>query len=163
MTNREGRSPIAFTCDHASTILPAEFGTLGLPIAEVAYDVALDLGAMPSARRMAAAPGLLPPVGETSSLTGDRVYFTQERHVPSERKSATMKSLAKPVSKKGRTLLTNMFTDLGLEEDSESPTSDYRPPYHLTEREKTCQMKPRNMKEGSPITYRVRNTSKNAS
>ena len=30
VTNREGRSPFVFVCDHASNFVPAEYGTLGL-------------------------------------------------------------------------------------------------------------------------------------
>ena len=88
VTNPGGSSPFVLTCDHASNFLPPEFGTLGLAAEELSRHIAWDPGALPVARRMAAAldatlvetrisrlvidcnrpldaPDLVPPVSET--------------------------------------------------------------------------------------------------
>jgi predicted N-formylglutamate amidohydrolase len=71
MTNREGRSPIVFTCDQAPNILPAEFGTLSLSTEELACYVGSDLSATPAVSRMADVPDLVPPVNETVNIPGN--------------------------------------------------------------------------------------------
>ncbi|MGO4838739.1 N-formylglutamate amidohydrolase, partial [Rhizobiaceae sp. 2RAB30] len=55
VTNRGGRSPFVFVCDHASNMLPQEFGTLGLPAADLDRHIAWDPGAAPVSLRMAEA------------------------------------------------------------------------------------------------------------
>ena len=74
VTNPGGSSPFVLTCDHASNFLPAEFGTLGLPAEDLSRHIAWDPGALPVARRMAAAldaPDLVPPVSETTIIPGN--------------------------------------------------------------------------------------------
>ncbi len=94
VTNPGGSSPFVLTCDHASNFLPAEFGTLGLPAEDLSRHIAWDPGALPVARRMAAAldatlietrisrlvidcnrpldaPDLVPPVSETTVIPGN--------------------------------------------------------------------------------------------
>jgi predicted N-formylglutamate amidohydrolase len=55
ITNPGGASRFVLTCDHASNFMPAQFGTLGLPQAELSRHIAWDPGALPVARRMAEA------------------------------------------------------------------------------------------------------------
>lgn len=50
-------SPLVLTCEHASTELPAEYGTLGLSRDEILDHVGWDIGAASVARRLAAAFG----------------------------------------------------------------------------------------------------------
>jgi predicted N-formylglutamate amidohydrolase len=45
-------------CDHASNALPAEFGTLGLPAAQLGRHIGYDIGAAPITRALAAALGV---------------------------------------------------------------------------------------------------------
>lgn len=94
VTNPGGSSPFVLTCDHASNFMPAEFGTLGLPAEDLSRHIAWDPGALPVARRMAAAldatlietrisrlvidcnrpldaPDLVPPVSETTIIPGN--------------------------------------------------------------------------------------------
>ena len=102
VTNREGRSPLVIVCDHASNVIPAEYGTLGLDAAELERHIAWDPGALPVAERMAAAldavlvqscvsrlvidcnrpldaPDLIPPVSETTEIPGNRNLTSDER------------------------------------------------------------------------------------
>jgi predicted N-formylglutamate amidohydrolase len=102
VTNPGGSSPFVFTCDHASNFLPAEFGTLGLPIEDLSRHIAWDPGALPVARRMAEAldaalvetcisrliidcnrpldaPDLVPPVSETTIIPGNAGLSERER------------------------------------------------------------------------------------
>ncbi len=95
VTNRAGRGAYVLTCDHASNFMPPEFGTLGLPEAELSRHIAWDPGALPVARRMAEmldavlvetclsrlvldcnrpldAPDLIPPVSETTEIPGNQ-------------------------------------------------------------------------------------------
>jgi len=55
ITNPGGAGRFVFTCDHASNFLPEEYGTLGLPEAELSRHIAWDPGALPVARRLAGA------------------------------------------------------------------------------------------------------------
>ncbi|MBX3578886.1 MAG: N-formylglutamate amidohydrolase [Rhizobiaceae bacterium] len=55
VTNRDGSSPYVLVCDHASNLLPAEYGTLGLPASDLQRHIAWDPGAAPVARHMAEA------------------------------------------------------------------------------------------------------------
>ena len=94
VTNPGGSSPFVLTCDHASNFMPAKFGTLGLPAEDLFRHIAWDPGALPVARRMAAAldatlietrisrlvidcnrpldaPDLVPPVSETTIIPGN--------------------------------------------------------------------------------------------
>lgn len=94
VTNPGGSSPFVLTCDHASNFMPAKFGTLGLPAEDLSRHIAWDPGALPVARRMAAAldatlietrisrlvidcnrpldaPDLVPPVSETTIIPGN--------------------------------------------------------------------------------------------
>ncbi|WP_296745260.1 N-formylglutamate amidohydrolase [Mesorhizobium sp.] len=94
VTNPGGASPFVFTCDHASNFLPVEFGTLGLPAADLSRHIAWDPGALPVASRLAQAldatlietrvsrlvidcnrpldaPDLVSPVSETTAIPGN--------------------------------------------------------------------------------------------
>jgi predicted N-formylglutamate amidohydrolase len=53
--NRGGKSPFLIICDHASNHVPEPFGTLGLEAADLQRHIAWDPGALPVARRLAAA------------------------------------------------------------------------------------------------------------
>jgi hypothetical protein len=53
--NPDGQSPFVLICDHASNAIPQEFGSLGLPAADLDRHIAWDPGAAPVARRMAKA------------------------------------------------------------------------------------------------------------
>jgi predicted N-formylglutamate amidohydrolase len=55
VTNPEGSSPYVLVCDHASNFVPPPYGTLGLEPADLERHIAWDPGALPVARRMAAA------------------------------------------------------------------------------------------------------------
>jgi predicted N-formylglutamate amidohydrolase len=55
VTNPEGSSPYVLVCDHASNFVPPFYGTLGLEPADLDRHIAWDPGALPVARRMAAA------------------------------------------------------------------------------------------------------------
>jgi predicted N-formylglutamate amidohydrolase len=55
VTNPDGASRFVLTCDHASNFLPPQYGTLGLPPAELSRHIAWDPGALPVARRLAGA------------------------------------------------------------------------------------------------------------
>ena len=102
VTNREGRSPLVIVCDHASNVIPAEYGTLGLDAAELDRHIAWDPGALPVAERMATAldavlvqscvsrlvidcnrpldaPDLIPTVSETTEIPGNRNLTSDER------------------------------------------------------------------------------------
>jgi len=102
VTNPGGASSFVFTCDHASNFLPAGFGTLGLPAADLARHIAWDPGALPVASRMAAAldatlvetgisrlvidcnrpldaPDLIPPVSETTVIPGNAALSAEQR------------------------------------------------------------------------------------
>jgi predicted N-formylglutamate amidohydrolase len=102
VTNREGRSPSVIVCDHASNVIPQEYGTLGLDAAELKRHIAWDPGALPVAERMAAAldavlvqscvsrliidcnrpldaPDLIPAVSEATEIPGNRNLDGAER------------------------------------------------------------------------------------
>ena len=102
VTNPGGSSPFVFTCDHASNFLPAEFGTLGLPVEELSRHIAWDPGALPVASRMADAldatlvetrvsrlvidcnrpldaPDLVPSVSETTVIPGNAGLSDKQR------------------------------------------------------------------------------------
>ncbi|CDX11039.1 N-formylglutamate amidohydrolase [Mesorhizobium sp. ORS 3324] len=102
VTNPGGSSPFVFTCDHASNFLPAEFGTLGLPVEDISRHIAWDPGALPVAGRMAEAldatlvetrvsrlvidcnrpldaPDLVPPVSETTAIPGNADLSENQR------------------------------------------------------------------------------------
>lgn len=51
--NGGGKGPFLLACEHASNHLPAQYGTLGLPVAELSRHIAWDPGALPVAERMA--------------------------------------------------------------------------------------------------------------
>lgn len=44
--NRDGRSALVITCDHASHHIPAEYANLGLPAAELERHIGWDIGAL---------------------------------------------------------------------------------------------------------------------
>ena len=48
----QGRSPIVLVCEHASNHIPAEYGDLGLPDAELQRHIAWDIGAEGLTRRL---------------------------------------------------------------------------------------------------------------
>jgi len=102
VTNPGGAGAYVLTCDHASNFLPPEFGTLGLPEADLSRHIAWDPGALPVARRMAEmldavlvetcvsrlvldcnraldAPGLIPAVSETTAIPGNAGLSDAER------------------------------------------------------------------------------------
>ncbi|TKB20621.1 MAG: N-formylglutamate amidohydrolase [Mesorhizobium sp.] len=102
VTNPGGSSPFVFTCDHASNYLPAEFGTLGLPVEDLSRHIAWDPGALPVASRIADAldatlvetrvsrlvidcnrpldaPDLVPPVSETTAIPGNTGLSEKQR------------------------------------------------------------------------------------
>ena len=51
----EGSGPLLFLCDHASSALPAAYGTLGLDPALFDTHIAYDIGAAAVTRALAAA------------------------------------------------------------------------------------------------------------
>src|SRR5262249_46366619 len=55
VTNPGGSSPYVIVCDHASNFVPPPYGTLGLAAADLDRHTAWDPGALPVARRVAAA------------------------------------------------------------------------------------------------------------
>jgi len=52
--NPEGASPFVLLCEHASNHIPARYGALGLPEAELGRHIAWDIGAASLARRLSA-------------------------------------------------------------------------------------------------------------
>ncbi len=54
MVNAAGRSPIVLLCEHASCHIPADYGRLGLPEAEVKRHIGWDIGAADVARGLSA-------------------------------------------------------------------------------------------------------------
>jgi len=102
ITNPGGAGRFVLTCDHASNVLPAEYGTLGLPENEISRHIAWDPGALAVARRLAEtldaplvetrfsrlvldcnrpldAPDLIPPVSETTIIPGNDRLSIAER------------------------------------------------------------------------------------
>lgn len=55
VTNRGGASHFVVVCDHASNVVPGEYGTLGLDPAELTRHIAWDPGALAVAQRLSAA------------------------------------------------------------------------------------------------------------
>ncbi len=51
---RDGQSPFVVICDHAGNAVPAALANLGLPPEELARHIAIDIGALAVAERMAA-------------------------------------------------------------------------------------------------------------
>jgi predicted N-formylglutamate amidohydrolase len=45
LVNEDGPAPMVIVCDHASNRVPAGYGDLGLPPAELARHIAWDIGA----------------------------------------------------------------------------------------------------------------------
>jgi predicted N-formylglutamate amidohydrolase len=102
VTNPDGDGAYVFTCDHASNVLPPEYGTLGLPESDLSRHIAWDPGALPVAQQLAAAldaplietcisrlvldcnrpldaPDLIPAVSETTVIPGNRDLSSSER------------------------------------------------------------------------------------
>ncbi|MBB5692495.1 N-formylglutamate amidohydrolase [Muricoccus pecuniae] len=52
--NAEGASPFVLLCEHASNHIPARYGRLGVPEAELSRHIAWDIGAADLARRLSA-------------------------------------------------------------------------------------------------------------
>jgi predicted N-formylglutamate amidohydrolase len=100
--NRLGKGAFVVLCDHASSYLPPEFGTLGLTEAERSSHIAWDPGALPVARRLAAmldaplvesglsrlvidcnrpldAVDLVPEISERTTIPGNRGVTQAER------------------------------------------------------------------------------------
>lgn len=94
ITNPDGGGCWVLTCDHASNFVPAEFGALGLPQADLSRHIAWDPGALPVARLLAEtldatlvetcvsrlvldcnraldAPDLIPQVSEDTAIPGN--------------------------------------------------------------------------------------------
>ncbi|WP_144377892.1 N-formylglutamate amidohydrolase [Mesorhizobium amorphae] len=108
VTNPDGAGAFVFTCDHASNLLPAEFGTLGLPASDLARHIAWDPGALPVAQilserldaplvetcisrlvldcnRPLGAPDLIPPVSETTVIPGNENLSAEARQARIDR------------------------------------------------------------------------------
>jgi predicted N-formylglutamate amidohydrolase len=102
VTNRYGSSPFVIICDHASNVIPQEYGTLGLDAAELTRHIAWDPGALPVSRRLSSAldaplvescisrlvidcnrpldsPDLIATVSETTEVPGNRGLDAAER------------------------------------------------------------------------------------
>jgi predicted N-formylglutamate amidohydrolase len=102
VTNRSGNSPFVLVCDHASNYLPAQYGTLGLPEADMLRHIAWDPGALPVAGQIARmldatlveagvsrlaidcnrpldAPDLIPEVSETTVIPGNAGLGARQR------------------------------------------------------------------------------------
>jgi len=102
VTNRVGTSPYVLVCDHASNWLPSEYGTLGLPEADMQRHIAWDPGALPVALTMADlldaslveagvsrlaidcnrpldAPDLIPQISETTLIPGNASLSSKDR------------------------------------------------------------------------------------
>jgi predicted N-formylglutamate amidohydrolase len=94
VSNRAGKSRFVILCDHASNFVPPEFGTLGLPRADLKRHIAWDPGALPVSARLAEmldaplvesrvsrlvidcnrppdAPDLVTPLSETTEIPGN--------------------------------------------------------------------------------------------
>jgi predicted N-formylglutamate amidohydrolase len=50
--NESGRAPLVLTCEHAANFIPARYGRLGLPPAELERHIAWDIGAAPLAEAL---------------------------------------------------------------------------------------------------------------
>jgi predicted N-formylglutamate amidohydrolase len=102
VTNRAGKSPFLFVCDHASNYLPPDLGTLGLKDADMLRHIAWDPGALPVALKMADtldaalveagvsrlaidcnrpldAPDLIPEISETTLIPGNAALSDKDR------------------------------------------------------------------------------------
>lgn len=102
VTNPRGSGRYVFVCDHASNFIPEEYGTLGLPAAELTRHIAWDPGALPVARTLAEAldaplvescvsrlvidcnrpfdaPDLITVMSETTEIPGNRGLSADER------------------------------------------------------------------------------------
>jgi predicted N-formylglutamate amidohydrolase len=102
VTNRDGSGSYLIVCDHASNFVPPQYGTLGLDPSELTRHIAWDPGALPVARRMAAAldapliescvsrlvidcnrpldaPDLVAATSETTEVPGNRGVDAAER------------------------------------------------------------------------------------
>lgn len=53
ISNRSGRSPYLLLCDHASNMIPPQYGMLGLEPSDLTRHIAWDPGALPVAARVA--------------------------------------------------------------------------------------------------------------
>ena len=100
--NEQGASPVVLLCEHASNFVPARYGNLGLPSAELQRHIAYDIGAAAVARRLARlldaplalsgysrllidcnrppeAPGLIPAHSEATEIPGNRDLSADQR------------------------------------------------------------------------------------
>ena len=100
--NPGGASAYVVACDHASNFLPAKFGTLGLPEAELERHIAWDPGALPvslalsemldaavvesrisrlaiDCNRPVDAPDLVPAISETTAIPGNAALSAAAR------------------------------------------------------------------------------------
>jgi predicted N-formylglutamate amidohydrolase len=98
----KGTSPVLIVCEHASCVLPAQFGDLGLPQEALTSHIAWDPGALAVARGLSAAldatlvyqrfsrliydcnrppssPGAIPAVSEIYAIPGNADLTAQER------------------------------------------------------------------------------------
>ena len=102
VTNRSGTSPFVLVCDDASNHMPPQYGTLGLPEADMLRHIAWDPGALPVSQLMAEmldaplveagvsrlaidcnrpldAPDLIPGVSETTVIPGNTALTQRDR------------------------------------------------------------------------------------
>lgn len=102
VSRENGTSDLFVVCDHASNLIPATLGTLGLPEAEHRRHIAWDIGAAGVARRMSemlnaalveqgysrlvidsnrrpASPAAMPVVSETTEIPGNRNLTQDDR------------------------------------------------------------------------------------
>ncbi len=100
--NEAGRSPVVLTCEHASSLIPARYGRLGLPPGELERHIAWDIGAAALAEalsraldaplflgthsrllidlnRPAGAASSIPERSEATDIPGNRDLDPQER------------------------------------------------------------------------------------
>ena len=102
VVNEHGASPIVLLCEHAANFIPARYGNLGLPPAELQRHIAYDIGAAAVARLLAQrldaalalagysrllidcnrppeAPGLIPARSEATDIPGNRNLSAEQR------------------------------------------------------------------------------------
>ena len=102
VVNEQGAAPIVLLCEHAANAIPARYGNLGLPAAELERHIAYDIGAAEVARQLAGrldaplvlsgysrllidcnrpldAPGSIPVRSEATDIPGNMGLSAAER------------------------------------------------------------------------------------